>query len=157
MNDNDRPNLEAAWATLLQRHPELGNLPDQSDRKPPNEESLDQLLEQGQPDPPPPSSDEFKAFVEWVAETRGRLDEPDRTIFNLLLQGLTHQQIGDKINRTRVCVTGRFRKIMALANGQFRAADFRVFADLLQLGCRLNQCSMPQLLDAWARGEADGG
>lgn len=112
MNKNPQiPKLEAAWQSLLRSHPELAQLPE--------------------PDRPSPDYAKFKAFLEWAAETREHLDEPDRTMFDLSLQGLTHQQIGDKVYRSRGCVTGRLRKIMA--KSQIPAADFRYFAAILQV------------------------
>ena len=126
MNDNDR-DLEPAWQKLLEP-----KQPDHSEFE-----------------------SEFKAFVEWAAETRERLDEPDRTILDLFLQGLTRQQIGDRINRSRGCITGRLRKI--IAKGQIRADDFRYFAAILQTSAHAYHVSVSQLLASLARREDDHG
>ena len=49
---------------------------------------------------------------EAVSALRQRLDEPDRTIFELWwLHGLTHREISHRINRSRECVTKRLHKI----------------------------------------------
>jgi DNA-directed RNA polymerase specialized sigma24 family protein len=106
MNKNPQtPNLEPAYQKLLREHPDLAQLPE--------------------PDRPSPDYAKFKAFLEWAAEIRESLDEPDRTILGYFLQGLTYREIRDRTNRSRGCVTGRLRKIKARFGGQLSANAFR--------------------------------
>ena len=87
-------NLDSTWAELVRQHPDLAQLPD-PDRRPPNEESLDGLIERGEqfdgnlqdwwaqakPDNP------LDRFI----ETIGR--EPNKTIFVLFLRGFSEREI----------------------------------------------------------------
>jgi hypothetical protein len=90
-------NLESAWQALLREHPDLANLPD-PDRRPPNEESLDALAEQGcQFDA---NEVDFWAHAEanpnldkWI----DNLDEPDKTIFVLYRRDFSFQTISDML------------------------------------------------------------
>ena len=118
-------NLEAPWQKLLREHPDLALLPDPGPPPLTLQEQADKARREGG----------FTPYIEHVVEIHKGLDEPDRTILDLFLQGLTHEQIAHRINRSRSCVTERLGKIKALVNGPIHEADREYFLAVLQMGC----------------------
>ena len=116
--------LDEAWAELTRLHPELAALPD-PDRRPPNEESLDELQERG---------DQFpETLGDWWAHANGtdrtlawtdNLPEPKRTICLLFLRGFTETEVVEMLKwqgtyRTRQNVTlvfHRFKRKLLINN-----------------------------------------
>lgn len=101
--------LESAWQALLRDHPDLARLPD-PDRKPPNEESLDELLEQGQQFEPVDWR-ELQARGELLSAAVKYLEEPDATILTLWVNGCNLYQIGAVVNRDYTTVSRRLKNM----------------------------------------------
>ena len=101
--------LDEAWAELTRLHPELAALPD-PDRRPPNEESLDELLEQGQQFTPV-DWHELQARGELLTAAVKYLEEPDATILTLWVNGCTLYEIGKVVNRDYTTVSRRLKNM----------------------------------------------
>ena len=91
---------------------------------------------------------------EAVSALRQRLDEPDRTIFELSwLHDLTHRQIGRRVNRSRQCVTKRLRIIGTLLCS-LNIADRSLSESATSMpspsGSDLWSSGSPALEEAWA-------
>ena len=121
-------NLDSTWAELVRQHPDLAQLPD-PDRRPPNECSLDALIERGEQFEPPDWAGMQSQLLDNLVRREARellrawaekLEEPDKTIWILHDCGQTQEQIGKVINRTKMAVCLRLAKLTGEADKMLR-------------------------------------